>query len=262
MTKKPILKNLTTKQQHLLNIVFKFRFTTSNLTAQYRNTDKDSLNKSLQKLVDLDYLHKEYQPSWRIDRKPAQYSLTSQAIKLLRDQGVHEKTLHGMYNNKKISDTHIQRCLEIMSSTIALRALYNQDFHYYTANDLASDAEFPLPRPSLYLSRIDQDENMPNEYFFELCHRLQQFAVRERYKQLLQHYDEEGWDNGHYPTLLFVLETSRQEQAFAKFVLESLDSAGIDDLMVFTTTFKALTGAMPTKAIWTSIAEPLVLKSL
>lgn len=262
MTKKPILKNLTTKQQHLLNIVYKFRFTTSTLTAQYRNTDKDSLNKSLQKLVDIGYLHKEYKPSWRIDRKPALYSLTSQAIKLLREQGLHEKTLHSMYNNKKISETHIQRCLEIMSSAIALRELYNQDFHYYSANDIASDSEFPLPRPSLYLSRVNPDENMPNEYFFELCHRLQQFAVRERYKQILQHYDEEGWDNGQYPTLLFVLETPRQEQAFAKFVLESLDSAGIDDLKVFTATYKALTGAVPTRAIWTSIDKPDSLLSL
>jgi DNA-binding MarR family transcriptional regulator len=262
MTKKPSQILLTSKQLHLLNIVYKFRFTTSTLIAQYRATDKDSLNRTLQKLVDLKYLHKEYQPSWRIDRKPAQYSLTSKAIKLLQEQGVNYKTLHSMYNNKMISKSHIHKCLEIMSVTIALKHLYAEDFHYYTANDLASDLEFPLPRPSLYLNRIDSTTNKQNEYFLELCHTLQPFAFRARFKELLQHYDEEDWDNCQYPTLLFVLETPRQEQAFGKFVLESLDSAGIDDLQVYTSTYRALMGAIPTKAIWTSVNKPESLVSL
>ena len=246
---------LTSKQLNLLHIVFKFRFVTSTLLSQYRNTDKDSFNKRLQLLVNMKLLVKDYDPKWRIDRRPAEYSLSTLAIKLLREEGLHEKTLHSMYNNRLIKQSTRQRILVIMQLTVILKQSYRDQFYYYTANDLAGQREFPLPRPSLYLLRVEPQTGLPNDYFIELCHTMQPFAFRARFKELLQHYDDEGWQDGKYPSLLFILETERQEKTFGSFVQESLDSAGIDDLMVYTTTHEKLISSITSRSIWSSITD-------
>ena len=84
---------------------------------------------------------------------------------------------------------------------------------------------------------------------------MQPFAFRARFKGLLQHYHDAGWQHGEYPTLLFILETERQEKTFGSFVQESLDSAGIDDLMVYTTTHEKLISSTTSRSIWSSITD-------
>ena len=229
---------LTRKQSQIIHIVFKFRFIALTSLSEYLSTDKGSLFRRLKILVDMGILVKDYDPHWRIDRKPAEYSLSPLALKLLRKEDLDTKTLHSMYNNKRILRSARQHCLDIMQLTCTLKQQYADEFYYYTANDLAGQREFPIPRPSLYLTRVKPSSELTNNYFIELCHTAQPFIVRARFKALLQHYDDEGWPDGEYPILLFILETERQEKNFSKFAQATLDSAGIDELTVHATTFE------------------------
>lgn len=243
---------LTRKQLQILHIVFKFRFVTSILLAQYLTTDKGSLYKRLKILLNMGLLVKDYDPHWRIDRNPAEYSLSPVALKLLREEGLDAKTLHSMYNNKRILRSARQQCLDIMQLTCALKQQYGDEFYYYTANDLARQDEFPIPRPSLYLTRVEPSSELSNGYFIELYHTAQPFIVRARFKALLQHFDDEGWPDGEYPILLFILETERQEKNFSKFAQATLDSAGIDELTVHATTFEKFLSSSSLESIKTT----------
>lgn len=262
MTQVTRRNTLNTNQIHLLKIVYKFRFVTSSLIADYKHTDKDSLNKTLQRLVEQKYLIKDYDKSYRIDRKAARYSLAPIGRKLLRDEhGINRKTLHAMYNNKTVKEQFIVGCFTKMQIVINIKQAYPNIFDIYTDIETARDTEFPKPRPNLYLNRIKPQDGI-NEYFVELHHETPGFLIKKRFKALVQHYDEEGWAEENYPTLLFVLDSSRQEKTFSTFAQEVLESGGIDDLNVRTTTIKAILSQPPLDAIWTDIKDENKLISL
>jgi len=258
----PIRRNqLNAKQIQLLKTIYKFRFTTLSLLAQYRNSDKSSLNRNLQRLVDQQYLIKQYNNSYRIDRKGARFSLAPKAITwLMKNSDLNHKTLHAMYN--KSEEPFVLQSLAIIEAAISIKETYPDTFYIYSASEIARDIDFPKPRPHLYLRRIETDDQKTNEYFIELHHTNQPYLIRQRFKELVQHYDDEGWPDGNYPGLLFVLGTARQESSFARFAREVLDGAGIDDLQVLTTTYKALVSTPYHGIIWTSTDEPKKLIAL
>jgi hypothetical protein len=249
-----VSEKLSNKQLHTLKIIFKFRFVTSSLLAIYRGVNKNSLNRMLQNLVDQKYIIKQYDNSYRIDRKGARFSLAPTAITwLMKNSDLNHKTLHAMYN--KSEEPFVLQSLAVMETAISLKETYPDIFYVYSASEISRDIDFPKPRPHLYLRRIETGDQKLNEYFVELHHTNQPFLIRQRFKELIQHYDDEGWPDGEYPGLLFILGTARQETSFARFAREVLDAAGIDDLRVLTTTYKALVSTPYNAAIWTNINE-------
>lgn len=248
----PIRRNkLNAKQIQLLKTIYKFRFITLSLLAQYRHSDQSSLNRNLQRLVDQQYLIKQYDNSYRIDRKSARFNLAPAAITwLMKNSDLNQKTLHAMYN--KSEEPFVLQSLAIMEVAISLKETYPDTFYIYSASEISRDIDFPKPRPHLYLRRIETDNQKTNEYFVELHHTNQPYLIRQRFKELVQHYDDEGWPDGGYPGLLFILGSARQETSFANFAREVLDAAGIDDLVVQTTTHKALVTTPYNAGVWTN----------
>ena len=251
----PIRRNkLNAKQIQLLKTIYKFRFITLSLLARYRHSDQSSLNRNLQRLVDQKYLIKQYDNSYRIDRKAARFSLAPTAITwLMKNSDLNHKTIHAMYN--KSEEPFVLQSLAVMETAISLKETYPDTFYIYSASEISRDIDFPKPRPHLYLRRIETDNQKKNEYFVELHHTNQPYLIRQRFKELVQHYDDEGWPDGGYPGLLFILGSARQETSFARFAHEVLDAAGIDDLKVLTTTYNALVATPYYAAVWTKINE-------
>ena len=67
----------TTNQDHILTLIYKFRFITTYTLANYRNqSDHTVAYKSLKKLKDHGYLLKRYDNYDKINRKSAIYSLS------------------------------------------------------------------------------------------------------------------------------------------------------------------------------------------
>lgn len=244
MGEKQVARKLSAKQLHTLKIVFKFRFITSSLLAKYRGVNKNSLNRMLQNLVDQKYLVKQYDNSYRIDRKGARYRLAPTGITyLLKNTDFPKKTLHAMYNTK--SENFIQHCLTAAEVANHIKQAYPDEFYIYSSTEIASDADFPLPRPDLYLRRQNPSETKPNEFFIELHHDSQPFLTRKRFNKLLEHYDDEGWPDGDYPTLLFILSSDRQAKTFLEYTQSVFESTGIDDIEVFATSLDSFLDDKP-----------------
>lgn len=225
-------EKLSIKQLQTLMIIFKFRFITSSLLAEYRGVNKNSLNRLLQNLVDQKYLKKQYDNSYRIDRKGARYSLAPKAITyLIKNTDFPQKTLHAMYNAK--TEGFIQHCLTIAQIANGLNASHPNEFYIYSSTEISGDSDFPLPRPDLYLRRREPSETKPSEFFIELHHDSQPFLVRKRFNKLLEHYDDEGWPDGDYPALIFILASDRQAKTFLEYANSVFESTGIDDIELY-----------------------------
>jgi DNA-binding MarR family transcriptional regulator len=226
-----VSEKLSNKQLHTLKIIFKFRFVTSSLLAKYRSVNKNSLNRMLQNLVDQKYIKKQYDNSYRIDRMGARFSLASKGITYLtKNTDLPKKTLHAMYNQK--SEAFIKHCLATFELANRIKQAYTEQFFIYSSTEISGDSDFPLPRPHHYLRRQEPSETKPNEFFIELHHDSQPFLIRKRFNKLLEHYDDEGWPDGDYPALLFVLASDRQAKTFLEYTQSVFESTGIDDMNV------------------------------
>ncbi len=224
-----VSEKLSNKQLHTLKIIFKFRFVTSSLLATYRGVNKNSLNRMLQNLVDQKYIKKQYDNSYRIDRKGARFSLAPKGITyLIKNTDLPKKTLHAMYNQK--SEAFIKHCLTTFELANHIKQAYPDQFFIYSSTEISGDSDFPLPRPHLYLRRQEPNDTKPYEYFIELHHDSQPFLIRKRFNKLLEHYDDEGWPDGDYPSLLFVLSSDRQAKTFLEYTQSVFKSTGIDDV--------------------------------
>lgn len=244
MSTQKVTQKLNAKQLQMLKIIFKFRFVTSSLLAQYRGVNKNSLNRMLQNLVDQKYLNKQYDNSFRIDRKGARYSLASQGITyLLRNTDLPHKTLHAMYNQK--SEGFIQHCLVTCQIANHIKQTYPDEFYIYSSTEIAGDGDFPLPRPHLYLRRQKPSDTKPNEFFIELHHDSQPFLVRKRFNKLLEHYDDDGWPDGDYPSLIFILANDRQAKTFLEYAKSVFESTGIDDVGISAVSLDGLLSDSP-----------------
>ena len=243
MAKQQVSEKLSSKQLHTLKIIFKFRVVTSSLLATYRGVNKDSLNRMLQNLVDQKYIKKQYNSSYRIDRKGARYSLASKGITYLaKNTDLSKKTLHSMYNQK--SESFINHCLTTFQLANHIKQAYPDEFFIYSSTEIAGDGDFPLPRPHLYLRRQEPNDTKPDEFFIEINHDSQPFLVRKRFSKLLEHYDDEGWPDGDYPTLLFTLANDRQAKTFLEYTESVFESTGIDDIKVLAVSLEGLSGSI------------------
>jgi len=239
MREHQVSEKLSNKQLHTLKIVFKFRFVTSSLLAEYRSVNKNSLNRMLQNLVNQNYLTKKYDNSYRIDRKGAQYTLAPKGITyLLKNTDLPKKALHAMYN--VMTESFIQHCLITFQLANYIKQTYPEEFSIYSATEIASDTDFPLPRPSLYLRRKKDVDTKPYEIFVELHHDNQPFLIRKRFNKLLEHYDNDGWPDASYPALLFVLASDRQAKTFLEYTESVFESTGIEDVRVFAISLESL----------------------
>ena len=251
MKEKQALEKLSNKQLHTLKIVFKFRFVTSSLLAEYRGVNKNSLNRMLQNLVEAKYLTKQYDNSYRIDRKGARYTLAPKGIAyLLKNTDLSKKALHAMYNTK--TESFIQHCLTTFQLANHIKQAYPDELYIYSATEIAGDTDFPLPRPHLYLRRQESSDSKPNELFIELHHDSQPFLIRKRFNKLLEHYDDEGWPDGDYPTILFVVASDRQAKTFVEYTQSVFESTGIDDVHVMATSLDDMFNISPLleKLVW------------
>jgi len=64
--------------------------------------------------------------------------------------------------------------------------------------------------------------------------------VRKRFNKLLEHYDDEGWPDGNYPALLFILANDRQAKTFLEYTESVFESTGIDDIKVLAVSLESL----------------------
>ena len=251
MAKEKTYYNLNAKQQHILTLLYKFRYTTIPLLTQYKNLKSNSLQRTLDILLKKEYIGRKFEPLFKIDRKPAIYFLRAKGIALLSgDSRFNSSVLHSFYKNKSLSQAFMQHSIDTLAIFNALKQDYGDIYQIFTRQELAAFDDLPETKPDLYLRG-------GHEYFVTLAHDVQPYLIRKRLAEYIEHSEEEGWSGGVYPALLFVFADSNNEVRFLDFAKSALESAGIDadELTIATTTIKALTMPLRESKIWTYIGE-------
>jgi hypothetical protein len=259
--------SLNAKQIYVLKLMYKFRFITSSLLASYKGINVSSSKRALKILLDQKYIGKKYEKEYRIQGKGTRYYLLPEALKLLRaGHDLNEQVLLNMYKNKSLSSTFIDHNIDIMTVCVRLRGQYPDSFHIFTKSELGTFGYFPDPKPDLFLNRIKPSENMPNEYMLDIFTDPRLFLIKKRMDAYIEHYDTGDWEDvaeTDYPVILIACPDSRAERSIQRYITKTLDSMGIDELRVYTTTTKALLSPETQNTnIWSNVFEPERVTSL
>jgi hypothetical protein len=239
---------LNNKQLHLLKLIYKFRFVTTDLLLK-RDIAKSNavIHGRLKVLLDQEYIGRNYDSSYRLQNKHAVYYILPKGIKILKEEGLDEAALRNMYKDKTASERFIEHCLQVFLIYCQLRRLYHKDVDIYSRSELGQQEDFPKPCPDLYLSG-------KQDYFLEYIDSSTPFfAVRRMINRYIEHEESGEWE-GEYPTLLFVCGSAAQGTR----VLKYLDQIGeSSDLQFRVTTIKALRLAQDKKdPVWSDSTAP------
>ncbi len=246
-------------------MLYKFRFISVPLLASYKHKNKVTILRTLTTLIKLELVEKQYNPSYRIQGKPARYYLSNKGLKYLRDShDLNDSVLHAYYKNKSVTEDFAGHQLQVMAISTALKQQYPGVFHSYTKAEIWSDDQFPEAKPDLYLNfKNNTTSNGSSDYFVEVHINTPLYLIKKRLRQLVEHYDDGDWPSQPYPTLLFILGDPRTENNFAHAATKILHDQGMEEeLNIWTTTHKALTVEPNTAQIWTSVVAPEILLGL
>jgi len=265
--KKTSRRNQTNpKQIHLLILLYKFRFVTSKLLADYKQVRVSSINKSLEILTELKLIGRKYEEDYRIERKGAIYYLLPKAFPVFKDKlETNEAILHSMYKNNTVGAPFIDGYLDIFKAYVRLRNSYPDTFHIFTKSDLGDYDYFVEDKSDLYLNRKKHIKGTHNEFVIEVPNDLL-YLIKKRFDLYLEHFDSGDWEaetDSPYPAVAFVCQTSKIEQGLQIYAAKALENSGIEDLKVITTSKKALLDEKSNQTkIWSAVDKPGELLAL
>jgi len=198
-------RTLNSEQLAVLKLLYKFRYGSNDLFAQFFNKkDRSFVFKRLKILLEQGYIDKRFESSYRLRARPAAYFLTSSGARKLADKKINMATI---YRNVKSSDEFVDKCLDIFAIRNQLKAIYSDSISFFTRTDLNQEdfSYFPQPLPDAYISlRIEKHEQL---FFLDIISQdAPFFAIKKRIKQYID-YDEVGeWDDTGttFPTILIV----------------------------------------------------------
>jgi len=249
---------LTAKQLHILKLTYKFRFITAPLLAEYKGLNsRHGTYMALERLLDKTYLMKRSDNNKDFSNRGTRYGLAPEAFKVLQEHGFQKELFHAMYSNKRVTEGFIDHLIDTIRVYLYINTTCPETFEIFTRTELASYEAFPCPRPDLYIRHNETNA----EYFLDLFHDAPPKNARKRLDELIEHYDQEGWEQDSYPTLLFVLADDRTEGYFTDYAKKVLDNTGMEDeITILTSTVKPLRDNG--KVIWTNVQEPGKLMEL
>lgn len=258
-------KSLSKNQLHVLGILYKFRFVSTDLLAELLGKNRSTVYERLYVLEKQGYALKVYDKSYKLLGKPASYCLSAKAITLLRkDEKLDDVSLRNMYKNKALfqKPEYIAHCLNILRVYIALKRQYGTDtFTMFSKFELAQYSYFPKPRPDFYLVRRKTVASKPKEYILDIIDEQTPFFVRrKRLKTYMEHDDSGEWeyDGDPYPSLLFVVPNRNIQVKLIKEAEYNYDRYYVnkDDTNTLVTTMEALTKAdKDNRKVWRAILQ-------
>lgn len=255
-------RKLTTQQQALLRLIYKYRFATTILLAQ--NTHKKSaasIHPRLVTLEQLGYIGRYFNSRYRQLNRSAEYYLTPQGLRALKSdnlRGLHEKAIKNSYTDGRASKSFISRSLTIYEIAQKLEQL--DGLRYFTKRELADDAfsYFPSPLPDGFMSWNRREET--RRFFIEYIDETTPTFVTERLIIRYLEYAESGnWDVTGFeiPPVLLVAANGSTEKRLQKQITRRMDIADVSEPQFYTTTLTALKEANGEEvAIWSDVTDP------
>lgn len=257
-------RKLNPAQLEVLELLYKFRFATADLIAQYFGKSSGVfVYKRLKILQDQGYLIKRFDSSYRIQGKPAAYCLSAMGGRVLQEhkQSSDIINIKGLYKNKTISDAFVKHCLDIFAIHNRLKAEHGDALRFFAKSELSSYDYFPQSAPDAYFRLKSTDET--KQYFLNLYVASQPFFTLAReVKKYIEYADGGDWGatDTQLPVMLLVCDSYSLQKRLQKFIASALNDALDDEVKFVLTTKAVLVSGKP--AIWQLADEPEVVLSL
>jgi len=244
---------LSSQQQRVLLLLFKFRFISSHLLSEVMGISNPGCYKALESVVKLGFVNKVYESAYRIDRKPAYYCLNKQGVTIVRNLlGAKESVVHTLYKNDAASPEYIDHCLTAAKVYVSLMCALPDDANIYTTSEMRrlSALSFPKNKPDLYIRMPDGQEAI-----IVIMDGKQPYIARKRLDEIIQHSEDGEWD-GDYPRIGFILGSVRDTRSFLYSAQRKLDAMGMDEEELFV--LAAYLGELQdgTDRVWSNAFHP------
>lgn len=245
-------QKITTQQQRILKSLFKFRFISAQLLAQVMGISRQGVYQALEALVVMELVSKVYEKEYRIDRKPAYYYLNKQGVTVVRRLlDVKESVVHALYKNDQASPEFIDHCLVAARCYTLIGRSLPGDTNIFTKPEINRFLQFPKNRPDLYIRTPDGREAM-----IVIINDKPLYITRKRLDEIIKHSEDEGWGDGDYPRICFILKHGNDKNSFLYTTRKKLEAMGMDEdeIYVLATDLKALGGG--SGRIWLNVFTP------
>ncbi len=267
-------KSLTSKQLDILKVLYNFRFATAELLALNLNLKNNTLiYERLRILVNLEYIGRNYQTSYKLQGKPAIYYLLPKSLPILKKQeGISSVVLKNINKDSKASDRFINHSIAIYITYIALRKRLKENLWFFTSSNLKFPEYnyLPKPLPDAYLSiKFNNSNRSKRKHFFLIycASSVPLFVHLRRLKSLIDYIDAGDWEdatNTVLSGLLVLTDITKFKQLLIEKMAQLLYNEGHEeDISYFITTLDQLDHMEELdNAIWQSISVPTIVRSL
>lgn len=262
---KPInRKQLNELQTQLLHTLYKFRFGTTELIAQYQETSIRYTNVRLKILLEQEYIGRNYDKSYKLKHWLATYFLLPKAINLLKaDKELDAKGLHLSYYSRSAKTNFVNHWLRMFRLFLKFDELYGDNLEFFTNTELAEQTNFPTVRPDAYLSFSGKHSNIPNCMLDLLESNKPADQIRQRATRFINDYQTNSDWGSNYPRILLICDNVGLERDMQRLITRTLNYKGTVKPQYYTTTLRALFGSHNAKtAIWSDVLEPEKLIAL
>lgn len=237
------MRKLNEGQLETLKILYKFRFGSAKLIANYFNKNRgEFVHNRLQILRDLKLINKRFNGNYRLKGKPASYCLSPSGARAIQehldlDEPINLKTI---YANKTVSEPFIEHCLSIFEIFNSLRSQHDDDLKFFTKIELSSEKYdyFPKPLPDVF-SSISGLDGQPKRFFIEVIEdSLQAFVVKKLIKKYLDYEESGEWaaTGKDFPTVLFVCKSQKTQKKVQKHFEKAIKDSWSDEIEFVVTT--------------------------
>lgn len=248
---------VSSQQQRVLKLLFKFRFISAQLLAQVMGISRPGVYQALEPLVKSGFVVKVYDDTFRIDRKPAYYYLSTDGVTTVRGiMGVKESVVHTLYKNDVVSEDFINHCLIVARCYVSIAKTLPPDTDIFTRSEINRYSQFPKNKPDLYIRTPEGDEAI-----VVVAHDKPLYIVRKRFEEIISHSEDGEW-GGEYPRIGFILRHSSDRNSFAFTSRKKLDDMGMDEneLEVLVSDIESLN--TDNGQMWINAFKPKILQRL
>src|SRR3981081_4633049 len=135
-------RKLNTKQLEVLELLYKFRFGSNDLFAEYfGKKDRSFVFNRLSILHERGLIGKRFEPSYRLQGKPAAYYLLPEGARMLKQyrgaDDTDEVNIKGLYKDATVSEGFMGHCFSMFALYNQLTTQYGDDLDFLSKSDQA-----------------------------------------------------------------------------------------------------------------------------
>ena len=237
-------KQITKKQKEIIQLLYKFRFLTTNQIQQlltHKNANR--INAWLKDLMQKGMLRRNYDRGSFIDNsKPAIYYLGPKSRTILKQTfELDSEDLEYIYQEKRRNNKFIEHCIFLCNVYLYLlsQTEKHEELKFFTKTELKDYEYFPQPLPDAFI--VIKEETSARRYFLDLFDEYTPpFALRNRVRNYLDYIENSTWDENTdfapFPSILFVCPSENMKRHIQEYAKALFEKTYEDKISLFLTT--------------------------